>query len=113
MNSLSRKAFRLSGTMTSSTPGSPPPSGPSPPSAGPRTPQNPFALSLSKGRPCLRATKQERTVLRQAQHERIWGAGNNPSSRATTPPDRKSVVKGKRVSVREELGGRRIQKKKK
>src|SRR3546814_5040864 len=33
--------------------------------------QNPFALSLSKGRSCLEGRKK--TVLRQAQHERMRG----------------------------------------
>src|SRR3546814_20729861 len=41
------------------------------------------------------------------------GGGISPiSSRNSVPPDRKSVVSGKSVSVRVDLGGRRIIKKK-
>jgi hypothetical protein len=38
---------------------------------------NPLALSLSKGCPFLetaRWARKNRTVLRQAQHERLWGS---------------------------------------
>src|SRR3546814_17489347 len=41
------------------------------------------------------------------------GAGDGPAVRTPAQLDRKSVVKGKSVSVRVDLGGRRIIKKKK
>ena len=71
--------------QTSSTPGSPPRSGPSLRSAGPaHQNKTPLTLSLSKGCPFLRAHRNK-TVLRQAQHERVWGAGKLACSPATTP----------------------------
>src|SRR3546814_12487151 len=43
---------------------------------------------------------------------RTW-EGSTPTQSAEQPLDRKSVAEGKSVSVRVELGGRRIRKKKK
>src|SRR3546814_17690345 len=59
------------------------------------------ALPISPGAPSYAAPNPERKM------ELNW-----TTNKPTTPGDRKSVVKGKSVSVRVDLGGRRIIKKK-
>ena len=88
-HSVTERQSRYSATPTFSTPGSPPHSGPSPHSAGPTKPSNttPFALSLSKGRPFLQALRpKNKAMLRQAQHERIWGLERIQRVRKTCSP---------------------------